>query len=249
MNDVIFNRGNGALGRPLPARDHVSALCFPMADANLPSGFATDDRIHKVYSVKEAEDLGIDATATEDKKLHYQISECFRMNPKAELYIYLYDDAATTAAVYLQPVIEFPENGEIRQAAVWMDDGMDTADVLDVQTVVAAKRLVHRPFSVIMGFSDFGAAYDWSAAPDLRALASDGVSVVIGASGTGLGYSLATTGNNMPAIGAVLGAVSLAKVHESIGWVAKFNFSDGTELEKAVIGDKSNFVTTKPTRF
>jgi len=246
MNDVKFNRGNGALGRPLPSRDHVSALSFPMTDANLPAGFETTDRIKLVYSPADAEALGIVASVATTAKAHYHIDEFFRLNPKGELYIYLYDAAATTAAVYLQPVIEYPENGEIRQAAVWIDDGIQTADVTDMQSVVSAMRIVHRPFSVVCGFSDYAAANDWSLAPDLRALEADGVGVVIGASGSGLGASITTTGNNMPAIGAVLGAVSLASVHESIGWVAKFNFSDGVELEKPVIGDKADFVNDHP---
>ena len=242
MNDVIFTRGNGALGRPLASRDHVSAICMPVPDANLPSGFSTTDRIKLIYSLADAEALGIRPLATNLAHSHYQISEVFRLNPKAELYVYLYDSAATTAAVYLQPVIEFPENGEIRNASIFKDAAIAGADITDIQSVVTAMRLVHRPFSAIVGFSAYGAANDWSTAIDLRALEADGVGVVIGGSGSGLGLTLATTDNNIPAIGAVLGATSKAGVHESIAYVAKFNFSNGVELEKTVIGDKSNLV-------
>jgi len=242
MNDVIFTRGNGALGRPLASRDHVSAICMPVPDANLPSGFSTTDRIKLIYSLADAEALGIRPLATNLAHSHYQISEVFRLNPKAELYVYLYDSAATTAAVYLQPVIEFPENGEIRNASIFKDAAIAGADITDIQSVVTAMRLVHRPFSAIVGFSAYGAANDWSTAIDLRALEADGVGVVIGGSGSGLGLTLASTDNNIPAIGAVLGATSKAGVHESIAYVAKFNFSNGVELEKTVIGDKSNLV-------
>ena len=242
MNDVTFTRGNGALGRPLASRDHVSAICMPVPDANLPSGFSTTDRIKLIYSLSDAEALGIRPLATNLAHSHYQISEVFRLNPKAELYVYLYDSAATTAAVYLQPVIEFPENGEIRNASIFKDAAIAGADITDIQSVVTAMRLVHRPFSANVGFSAYGAANDWSTAIDLRALEADGVGVVIGGSGSGLGLTLATTDNNTPAIGAVLGATSKAGVHESIAYVAKFNFSNGVELEKTVIGDKSNLV-------
>jgi len=242
MNDISFNRGNGALGRPLASRDHVSAFCFPILDADIPIGFTTSDRIKKVFSLAEAEALGILSTDSDTAKAHYHVSEFFRMNPKGELYIYLYSSLATTAEVYLQPVIEYPDNGEIRQASVWINAVFDTDDVLEIQAVVEAMRVVHRPFSAIVGFSLFAGGHDWSAATDLRALECDGVSVVIGADGAGLGYSLATASNNMPAIGAVLGAISAASVHESIGWVAKFNFSNGTELEKPVIGDRTDLV-------
>ncbi len=41
----------------------------------------------------------------------------------------------------------------------------------------------------------------------------------------------------IPAVGAVLGAIALAKVHESIAWVEKFNLSDGNELEVIRLAD------------
>lgn len=243
MNDVTFVRGSGALGRPLATRDHVSSLSMPIVNAQLPAGFTVNDRIKKVFAVADAEALGIVSTDVNLAHTHYQVVETFRLNPKAELYIYLYDSTATTAAVYLQPVIEHPADGEIRQAAIFIDDVISAgADITDIQSVVTAMRLVHRPFSAVVGFSGYLTANDWSTAIDVRALAADGVGVVIGADGAGAGLALATEGNNIPAIGAALGAVSAASVHESIGWVGKFNFSDGTELETTVIGNFDNDV-------
>ena len=66
-NDVIFNKGQGGLGRPLAGTDYVSGMLF--YSATLPSGFSSSDRIKIVYSVEEAEALGIlddssDATAS-----------------------------------------------------------------------------------------------------------------------------------------------------------------------------------------
>lgn len=58
QNDITFNRGEGGLGRPLPGRDHLSGMLFYTA-GSLPSGFATDDRIKKIFSLNEAENLGI----------------------------------------------------------------------------------------------------------------------------------------------------------------------------------------------
>jgi len=66
-NDVIFNKGKGGLGRKLEGTDYVSGMLF--YSATLPSGFSSSDRIKTVYSVEEAEALGIvntssDATAS-----------------------------------------------------------------------------------------------------------------------------------------------------------------------------------------
>ncbi len=58
LNDVKFNRSQGGLGRPLPGNDHISGMLFYTA-GSLPSGFASDDRIKKIFSIKEAENLGI----------------------------------------------------------------------------------------------------------------------------------------------------------------------------------------------
>ena len=58
LNNIIFNRGEGGLGRPLPGKDHLSAMLFYTA-GSLPSGFGTSDRIKKIFSLKEAETLGI----------------------------------------------------------------------------------------------------------------------------------------------------------------------------------------------
>ena len=58
QNDLTFNRGEGGLGRPLPGKDHLSAMLFYTA-GSLPAGFASNDRIKKIFSLKEAETLGI----------------------------------------------------------------------------------------------------------------------------------------------------------------------------------------------
>ena len=60
-NDVVFNKGAGGLGRPLDGEDHISGLLF-YTSATLPTGFTSNDRIKQVFSVEEAENLGITNT-------------------------------------------------------------------------------------------------------------------------------------------------------------------------------------------
>ena len=60
MNDVVFIKGQGGLGRPLAGEDFISGyLHYTSA---LPSGFSSTDRIKQVFSIDEAEDLGITNT-------------------------------------------------------------------------------------------------------------------------------------------------------------------------------------------
>jgi hypothetical protein len=59
---ISFNVGASGLGRPLPGTDYISGLIAYIDDADLPSGFQTDDREKKIFSLSEAEDLGITDT-------------------------------------------------------------------------------------------------------------------------------------------------------------------------------------------
>jgi len=58
LPDITFIRQEGGLGRPLPGEDHISGMLFYTA-GSLPSGFSSSDRIKKIFSVPEAEALGI----------------------------------------------------------------------------------------------------------------------------------------------------------------------------------------------
>lgn len=66
LNNIVFILGQGGLGRPLPGEDFISGLMF--YTGTLPGGFTTTNRVKQVFSVSEAEALGIksdynDATA------------------------------------------------------------------------------------------------------------------------------------------------------------------------------------------
>lgn len=63
MNDVVFIKGQGGLGRPLAGEDHISGLLF-YTSATLPTGFSSNDRIKQVFSLAEAEALGITNVGT-----------------------------------------------------------------------------------------------------------------------------------------------------------------------------------------
>ena len=57
MGDVVFIESNGGLGRSLPGQDYISGLVF--YTGTLPSGFSSNDRIKQIFSVSQAESLGI----------------------------------------------------------------------------------------------------------------------------------------------------------------------------------------------
>lgn len=57
-NSLVFNKGEGGTGTPLAGSDYISGLLF-YSGATLPTGFTSNDRIKVVYSVEDAEALGI----------------------------------------------------------------------------------------------------------------------------------------------------------------------------------------------
>ena len=66
LNDIIFIKGQGGLGRPLEGEDYISGLAI-YSDGALPSGFSLN-QIQAVGSLQDAENLGVtidysDATA------------------------------------------------------------------------------------------------------------------------------------------------------------------------------------------
>lgn len=223
MNDIVFNRGEGGLGRALAGEDHYSGLLAFVPSADLPTSFATD-KIKLIYSLSEAEALGI--VLEENSHLdhiHYQIETAFMANPKLVLYIALFPD--TAGVVDLTKVIDMQRfaEGKIRQIAVCNDFvQFAIGDVVTLQSSADILEAEHKPLSII--YSAKTGTLTVSTLPDLRAQDAKNVSVVIGTDGAGKGASLAVDSSTKPSIiGLALGAVSIAKVNENIGWVGRFN--------------------------
>lgn len=58
LNDVVFVKGQGGLGRPLSGEDHISGLVYYCDSIPSETAFASEP-IQTVYSLEEAEALGI----------------------------------------------------------------------------------------------------------------------------------------------------------------------------------------------
>jgi hypothetical protein len=86
FNNVIFNKGRGGLGRALAGTDYISGLLF-YTGATLPTGFTSSDRVKIIYSVQDAEDLGItDASLGETKSTAtYEVTTDFDVADTFEL--------------------------------------------------------------------------------------------------------------------------------------------------------------------
>lgn len=229
MNDVIFNRGEGGLGRALAGEDHISGLLAFLASADALPSFSSQ-KIQVIYSIEEAEALGIlnlEATADAVKLLHYQINSIFQANKKAVLYLGIYERTAETAPDYSKVLdIQRFAEGRIRQIGVLdQETAFSTSTVVILQAQADILEAEHKPLSIVYAGDMSGFAVT-STLPDLRTQDAKNVSVVVGQDGAGIGSQISAS-----ILGLTIGFLSLAKVNENIAWVGRFNVAKNTTNE------------------
>lgn len=228
----------------------TSVLTFGSSAGNI-KGFDAADSTPSAYIrrftyVEELADAGIvwtksgngsgtSGALTDAEKaknaLYYHISEFFRINPNGTLYVMVKAGTTAAAAADLE-TIQVYAGGEIRQCGIFSSS---LIDVEDLQEKLAALEAVHMPMSVVETYD--GATVTLSTLTGTNTSVADGncnVSILIGCDGDAElaenlgGYtttSNSTTTNGYAGygcIGACIGAISKASVHESIAWVEKF---------------------------
>lgn len=156
--------------------------------------------------------------------VYYHVSEFFAIAEKITglaqgiLYIGIYTSFDGTQIGLVQDFA----SGDVRQVGVFLPDTYASSQVTACQTGATAVEADKRPLSVFLG-SDFSAT-TLSAVVDQRTLSSKNVSVVISEDSDGEGGRLAgVEGFSITTLGATLGAVAQANVHENIGWRQKFD--------------------------
>lgn len=162
---------------------------------------------------------------------YYHISEYFRLQPKGSLYVGFYAVPSSYTFTEIQSIQTFA-NGKVRQLGVYKDGAAFAAgDLTAIQSVCTTLDGLHMPLSVIYG-ADISAVTDLSTLADLSTLSDNKVSAVISQDAAAQGAFLyATYKKSITTLGALLGAVSLAKISEDIGWPNKFNISNGVECD------------------
>lgn len=168
---------------------------------------------------------------------YYHIERFFKMQPKGQLYVAFYAVPGTYTFTELVNVQNFA-NGKIRQFGVYKDGSeLTAANVIALNAVCQDLIDAHKETVAVLG-ADISATTDLTTLPDMSAQNSPWVLVDIGQDGEAQGSFLFNTyGKSITSLGATLGALALAKVNESIAWVAKFNFSDGVEFDVPAIAN------------
>lgn len=224
MNGVKFIRKNGGLGRELAGEDHISGLIVYGETAVAPT---------LLLSVEELNGKGIFPNT--NPVLHYHITEFFRINEGANLYV---QSVASFDGNYTEvKTLQAFAQGKLRQVAVCDFktelSGLDNAlSKLNTIAKDLAKRIT--PLSILYSFKL--KTDDVANLPDLHTKNAELVSVVIGQDGAGRGAYITETTPSVSCIGAALGALSKAQVHESIAWVEKQNLVS-IAYNKGLTGD------------
>lgn len=163
---------------------------------------------------------------------HYHISEYFRIQPQGKVWVGFYPVPSSYTFVEMNDLQTFAQ-GEIRQILVYNDVARTAANILSDCTALQAAQNIQEalkmPYEVLYAA---GASYNISGLLNLSTLTAYKASVIISQDAGGLGaWLFLTTGKGITNGGACLGAVSLAKVSESIAWVERFNISNGVECD------------------
>jgi len=189
-----------------------------------------------VFSIGELEALGVAKGSATTGVLWYHANEYFRIQPKGELWIFL---GKTGSIDYLEPVDlqDFAE-GRIRNIGFLdIKTAFATANLTTIQGGLTTLEGQDEPLSLLYA-ADFSAVADLSTLSDLKLLSNKNVSVILGEDGGNDGAALAISEtNSITALGAILGLVSLAKVHQNIAHIALFNLVSGKEFDVAAMAN------------
>lgn len=164
--------------------------------------------------------------------LYYHIAEYFRIQAKGELYLGLFVEEATTYAFEDITTMQNYANGAIKQLSVFEKNvAFSAVQCAALQAICNANELVYKPLEIILN-AEISATVSVATLVDISTETAPNVSVCIAQDGANDGYHIyKATGKTCGAIGAMLGAISLANVQESIAWVSKFNMALGSELD------------------
>ncbi len=249
LNGITINKENGGMGRQAASEDPISGLIFAgmnltfgTDDGNVggfegvPSGTPTA-YIKKFTYVEELEDCGIVFTEERDSDgnpqsvtddaelaknvLHYHISEFFRMNEGGTLYVMVKAGESAVVAADLS-TLQIYANGSMRQCGVFNSEFGTTLTAAALKTELATLEEGGMPMSVVVTTSGEGKTVTQLKSMATRVKEQCYVSVLVGCDFSTELASWLGDYAYYGCIGAIMGAISKASVHESIAWVQKF---------------------------
>ena len=242
LNDIIFQKQNGGMGRRSANEDVISGLVLSMngkltggdlsqfdpvsvgADTLYMAKLTFYEQLLNLYGIDKTDTPATD-TEKANNAIDYHVSEFFRMSPTGTLYAAVRLTGEVTGAD-IQAVQNYA-GGVIRQMGLMTESD---ANIADYQTAATALEADHCPLSIVFTTDGTGQLLTDFIATNTKIVAGRcNVSELIGCDlSPALLQRLGTTAGTFGAygcIGTALGALSAASVHESIAWVGKFPLS------------------------
>jgi len=228
LSKVTVNKGSSGLGRRISLDDGISGIVF--YNDTLPSGFLTTDRIKKVFSLDEAELLGIAEGSANHDAEHYHIAEFFRMDPAGSLYIGFFDEPAGAYDYTEVELMQTFAKGEISIFGVYAPGRVYiAAEITALQAVLTPLETRNEPAVAFLA-NDIQGTADLSTLVDARTVTAPDITVVVGEDNAGRGAAIAVTNSlSVTHLGALMGATASALVSQSVGNPENFNLA-GAEL-------------------
>lgn len=182
--------------------------------------------------------------------LYYHISEYFRIQPKGELYVGLYEEESSTYVFSAITTMQNYAEGAIKQIAVFEKNVVfAAAQCAALQAIATANEAVYKPLQIVLN-AEISATASVASLVDLSTQTAPNVSVCIAQDGANDGYHIyKATGKSVGSCGAMLGAISLALVSESIAWVSKFNMALGDELDTIAFSNGQYYTALADSQF
>lgn len=185
------------------------------------------------------------------KEENYQISEFFRQNPNGYLWVNYESTLGSFTGIQ---TLQTAASNKIRQIGVYNSaattSGNITADLDAIQAVCNTLFSAYAPLSVVYSPNLYSYGSDLSSLPNIRTRSDRSVSCLIGQDGGALGAHLSKYyAKSITGLGTTLGLLSAANVADDIAWVAKYNVSNGTELETLALGNNALYNTLFNTSF
>jgi hypothetical protein len=176
------------------------------------------------------------------KVLHYHISEFFRINPDGVFFVGIFAVPGGAHTFSELGDLRTYANGRLRQIGAWTTKAYTAGDIALLQHIYDDSFDIYAMHEILYSANLRGVTD--ANLPDVSAKASPNVHLIIGQDGAADGNTmyLENALYSIGCIGAALGATSLAKVHENIGWVQKFDMSQaGGELDVPALVNGSLF--------
>ena len=247
---IKFIVTNGNIFNAIVGEDHVSSLLFDVTTSPAGGAIAATGEVHQIFSLKQAEDLGItafnlnddgttvDEAGYENGVVHKHISDFFTLNSDGELYVGLAD--MSTDFTHLSKT-QTVAQGRLRQQGLYTRQELFTEDPIEypvnhtaaIQAIAKADEELNKPYSVILhanitttsaGTTDV----EFTKIGKANSGTNNKVTLNIGQSSSNFVTQMQANNTGVASIGSVgaaIGVTSNANVHECIGWLSKFNLA------------------------